>query len=847
MSDNIDAQRLQEAMEAFVQTLHNGSSGVETEAKRQARIQAELNETQKRLDDEFNKMYNATSKVTTGMTGMMKSIKDGGGSFSVLNNVVDVATKVVSGLAGAIPVLGGALKALGEAAGDVTKMMIDQYQQSWTAYKDIANVGIADSFEHTKDIVFNTGLTFNELSKTLKPSSKALSNWSGTVSGGTKAYQQVSRDLENVRRDFNALGVSATEFSEMQLKFMEQEGRMGRQNQRNLTSNTQEYIEKLTTLSKLTGMQTKDMQAARDQAMSETRFRSRLDALNKEQQEALHDMNAMIQQSSPELAQGFRDLVAAGGVATTDAARTLVQQTGGQAIVEVRKMLGKSNPNMNDVLTGLNNLKDAAGKSYKNLRGVAQYAGDANVTLQGLGKNRDFATSARYMASDVDKVRKGMKANVDGTNAQTKALSETEMNLRDASIKMSLFATNVGFVNTAMEAMSDGIDAIAEKMFELSGQEMPADFKARREEREAIRELNEIKKKELVVDKEVLEQKERIQKLEAQIAEEKDPRKKRTLEAQLANARRSLADYEGGPGKEAKAEAEEKIRKAQERATAATAKRREVSGQTPQEVRAEIQKSQQSATGGTAGGAPATPAPTAPKSAPAPAAPAGEDGQGKKDKSKDASAQADKVSQILRDEKALQALFSFAGGISGNFDNFKRLDEDMKKRLVSAALDYQDQGGGKLRINAGARSYDEQVKIASGPRGKWAAPPGTSPHEKGLAVDIQNYNDNKAIDALTKYGLTNQKVAGEPWHFQKISAREGFEGFVEGPQEGYKPDIELHGREKVKIEKEGENSTAELIKTFKELMTAMLEKQDDMLEHLETSAYNSEKLVRAAV
>ena len=51
MSDNIDAQRLQEAMEAFVQTLHNGSSGVETEAKRQARIQAELNETQKRLDE----------------------------------------------------------------------------------------------------------------------------------------------------------------------------------------------------------------------------------------------------------------------------------------------------------------------------------------------------------------------------------------------------------------------------------------------------------------------------------------------------------------------------------------------------------------------------------------------------------------------------------------------------------------------------------------------------------------------------------------------------------------------------------------------------------------------------
>ena len=43
--------------------------------------------------------------------------------------------------------------------------------------------------------------------------------------------------------------------------------------------------------------------------------------------------------------------------------------------------------------------------------------------------------------------------------------------------------------------------------------------------------------------------------------------------------------------------------------------------------------------------------------------------------------------------------------------------------------------------------------------------PGRSLHERGEAVDIQNYNDPAAVSALNKYGLS-QKVPKDPVHFQ---------------------------------------------------------------------------------
>lgn len=88
--------------------------------------------------------------------------------------------------------------------------------------------------------------------------------------------------------------------------------------------------------------------------------------------------------------------------------------------------------------------------------------------------------------------------------------------------------------------------------------------------------------------------------------------------------------------------------------------------------------------------------------------------------------------------------------------------------------------GGKVRLGALSRSYDEQVRLWNqavkkygANANKWAAKPGGSKHGVGLA------NDLKYADAATRawvhqnarnYGLWFP-MAHEPWHIEPLGSR----------------------------------------------------------------------------
>jgi hypothetical protein len=111
---------------------------------------------------------------------------------------------------------------------------------------------------------------------------------------------------------------------------------------------------------------------------------------------------------------------------------------------------------------------------------------------------------------------------------------------------------------------------------------------------------------------------------------------------------------------------------------------------------------------------------------------------------------------------------------SGSQSNFEALEPAFKNAVVAAAKEYQSVTGKTLVINSAKRDpadqqrlWDETVKAGRpgiGPSGMAVGRPGHSLHEKGHAVDIQNYQDPAAVAALNKQGLS-QKVAGDPVHF----------------------------------------------------------------------------------
>ena len=133
-------------------------------------------------------------------------------------------------------------------------------------------------------------------------------------------------------------------------------------------------------------------------------------------------------------------------------------------------------------------------------------------------------------------------------------------------------------------------------------------------------------------------------------------------------------------------------------------------------------------------------------------------------------------------------------GASGGLQNLNGLQPNVKAALIRAAQQYYQQTGRKLTLNSGARSLQDQQRLwdnrANNPNP--VAPPNpNSPHVRGSAVDIAEYNNPAALNALHSAGLY-QTVRGDPVHFA-LQAANG--GLFSGPDSGY-PAL-LHGTEMI--------------------------------------------------
>jgi len=98
-------------------------------------------------------------------------------------------------------------------------------------------------------------------------------------------------------------------------------------------------------------------------------------------------------------------------------------------------------------------------------------------------------------------------------------------------------------------------------------------------------------------------------------------------------------------------------------------------------------------------------------------------------------------------------------------------------QLVSAV----NNAGGKLSLGSGLRTRDEQQQLYNNAVSKygqanaanWAAVPGTSNHELGLALDLQGdpHSLQMAHDMASQYNL-NFPLNNEPWHVEPVGIRQ---------------------------------------------------------------------------
>lgn len=143
------------------------------------------------------------------------------------------------------------------------------------------------------------------------------------------------------------------------------------------------------------------------------------------------------------------------------------------------------------------------------------------------------------------------------------------------------------------------------------------------------------------------------------------------------------------------------------------------------------------------------------------------------------------------------------GGDSGSRKHFDQLNDTVREAFINMAVEYnQLTGGKKLNVNSAFRSREEQANVKSNGRPK--AAPGTSLHEKGLALDINTADVAllKQHGLLDKYKFLNDIAGDAPHIYMRPPNKEGPSlpeyaagGIASGPKSGYQ--ALLHGMEAI--------------------------------------------------
>ena len=242
----------QQALEDFTRQLNQASGATEGMIK-------SLEDAEKGLTKHTKKIGMDLAKGIGSMTG---SVLNGSKGFDSLIPVIEGLGSAMAGLAGSLPLVGGAAKQFVEGATQASKFLIGELGKQVQTFNDVSKAGLlaTDGMTGFSKSAFSSMLTLEQFGRIVTDNSQALAAMSGSAYDGAAMFGDVTSDLAN-RDDLRLLGLNAEEIAEVTAEFTKQQTRLGRtqgMTAQQLAGSTAGYIKELDVLAKLTGENRKD-------------------------------------------------------------------------------------------------------------------------------------------------------------------------------------------------------------------------------------------------------------------------------------------------------------------------------------------------------------------------------------------------------------------------------------------------------------------------------------------------------------------------------------------------------------------------------------------------------------
>jgi hypothetical protein len=330
MAGIMDPNDIQGVAEAMEELRKNGTLSAEALAK----LGGNSVSAGKALESYTKLVLGAGSAVG----GMARAVADGEGQFKSLGGAVGGLASAVNTVASKFGSLGKAIGAISVAGAEVAKFVLDQMDVLSTNYKTLgdASAGAADGVDgllRQFDALGNYSLP--AFTKAVRANALGLAAFRGTAAQGAEELSKVSGALTtgDTAKRFIKLGMSLDAVGDATTEYLATSARYGilqGTTTEELTKKTQNYIEEVDKIARLTG-QTREAQAKEAQkSLVDARFRAKI-----------ADMEASGQGAQ---AEELRKYVEGLGGAAGDAARALI--TG----IPLTKEAAKANLFANDAI-----------------------------------------------------------------------------------------------------------------------------------------------------------------------------------------------------------------------------------------------------------------------------------------------------------------------------------------------------------------------------------------------------------------------------------------------------------------------------------------------------------------
>jgi hypothetical protein len=822
----------------FVKALTAATIAANDHARAQAQAQKATEDAQKAIDDYAAMNAQAAAEVEAASKKTKQALTDL--SMSLGKSAVDLGKAMVTGSEGTTKYAGavqGAADAAGNAAttmltafgplgiivGGVIKAFgalvgasLEQNDKIMKSYRELSDVGsVTGSLEKLGQDLNRVGLTSNEaekFGKLLGKTAPDLAAFGGSVSAGKDKFIGVFEGMIGVGNKTEAamarIGYSADDMRDATADYVAKQSRLGlAQNKtaEQLRGESVKYMVTLRELGELTGMSRDEAQKLIDQQQADARWSMTLrqmtaDGQGEEAKKLQAYMATYSETFGKDAASGLMEQIANKGAIVGEASAKAYTSTQGQAY-EMAMKVAKDQATMQEGLSqtavGIRKNMDQLGPSFavagqglSNMTGDAQQINAAyaleskkNIDVQGnLAKTQKESGDLLAKNTELEQLNRRNKILVD------KALMEV------TQVSVSVFAK----LNEVVFSLGKTLAKIIDKFSSYIGKQ--TNFS------ESFKDKDDFKADVDVAKNAVAESEREKQKLalEAQYAQDATGK---TLQAAIDAAKQGqkenqyrVDEFDQTTGDKGLSDLySEEVKRLEELKKQIAKKDGTIDAEKSQQIQkdkllvienkiledkkklVEAEKKLQTAPSTSTGSASGTSPPAAGGESSSKGAPAAAGGAG------GASTSPEKVLEF--------------GTASGSKSNFEAVDPVLKDKVLAAATEFNEASGGKdkLKINSAKRATEDQQRlwdesVANGREGKTAsgmpiAKPGTSKHERGLAVDIQNYNDPKAVAAMNKQGLF-QTVPKDPVHFEVPKAMEG--GAFDGPNSGYP--VELHGK-----------------------------------------------------